>query len=393
MRSHLVTVSRVVLAVLAMSIAAGCGAAKVHAQSTDAQAVEANVVPFLFAQLAAYAGPEGPYVAGTWKSTNNVCWACDNGGPATAAATLYVLTGRSRPVLLDQARQTIDTAIATRQGPDGAFSGPRGDTQSAGVATMFFGVELGTAYRLLAPSLSAATRARWQRSLASAAGYLVAAHDVTWYANGNINLGYTELLYLAWQATGDTTLEQDYEDSWAFTLDPPQARFPGAGLVTVRNPTLADGANGDGYLAEIGPGGTGFDAEYSSLQLDVACRLYLLSGDPRALRLANLLLNVLMPRVNTSSWMLATDHGTRHTQADRHVGFITAAFAVLGFDGGRSDLAHYALPQLLAEEAWYPQPGQADSGVFRRAIGNSVALVALAAAQPGVPATAARLDR
>ncbi len=106
-----------------------------------------------------------------------------------------------------------------------------------------------------------------------------------------------------------------------------------------------------------------------------------------------MLLNTVMPRVNTSSWMLNTSGGTRHT-AQGQDGFMTAAFAVLGLVGGRSSLVPDILPELQQEEIWYAEPGQADSAMFRRAFGNSIALVALAAAgvtpaQGTIPPTSA----
>jgi hypothetical protein len=354
--------------------------ATVDTASPAVAAVEANALGFLNSELHAYSTTLGPFQNGVWTSPDNTCWACNNGGPATAAATAYVLGGRRQPQLLSEAEQTIDTAIATRQSGDGSFSGPSGDTQSAGVSTMFFGLEFGTTYDLLASGLDPATRSRWQASLTAAADYLIGSGDTNWYANGNINLGYTEFLYLVGQATGNATYEQAYDASWNFTMNPPQNRFPGSGLVITQQPTQADGSNGMAYLTEGGVGGNGFDPDYTQTQLDTACRLYLLSGDPRALRLANMLLNTLMPRVNTSTWMLNTSGGTRHPQQGRQDGFMTSAFAVLGLEGGRSSLVADILPELEQEEAWYPQPGQADSGVFRRAFGNSIALVALAAA-------------
>ena len=372
-----------VLLTLVLAIAAALPSASSAAVNTDSPApatVEANALGFLNSELQAYAMTLGSFQNGVWTSPDNTCWACNNGGPATAAATAYVLGGRDEPQLLWEAEQTIDTAIATRQNEDGSFSGPPGDTQSAGVSTMFFGLEFGATYHLLASDLGPATRASWQASLTSAANYLINSGDTTWYANGNINLGYTEFLYLVWQATGNTTYEQAYNASWNFTMNPPQNRFPGSGLVITQQPTQADGSDGMAYLTEAGVGGNGFDPDYTQTQLDTACRLYLLSGDPRALRLANMLLNTVMPRVNTSTWMLDTSGGTRHPQQGRQDGFMTSAFAVLGLAGGRSSLDADILPELEQEEAWYPQPGQADSAVFRRALGNSIALVALAAA-------------
>jgi len=356
---------------------------RTSAVASAATATEANVIPFMKQQLADYANAvDGPFENGVWTDTDpsGDCWACENGGPATGAATLYVLGGASDHALLAEAEETINTAIAEQQTPDGGFTPPAGDSQPEGIATMFFGVEFGTTYRLLAPYLSAATRGAWQRSLAAVGNYLMTSNSTTYYVNGNINLGMTELLWLIWQATGQSQFLQDYNNSWNFILDPPQSKFPGSGWVTVQAPTQADGSDGSGYFTESGPGGNGYDSEYSSLQLDVASRLYLLSGDPRALRAANMLINMEMPRVNTSTWKLDTSNGTRHTEPDRYVGFQTSSFATLGLNAGRSDLIQYILPSLEEEEIWYPQPYQADGGVFRRAFGNSIAAIALATA-------------
>ncbi len=360
----------------------GAGAASANTLSPAGQSVS-----FLTAQVGAYAGPLGPYGNGIWHSTNTVCWACNNGGPATAAATAYMLTGESRPSLLQAAEGTIDTAIATRQNPDGSFSPPAGDSQPDGIATIFFSLEMGNTYKELSSVLDPARRGRWQRSLAAVATYLIRNGNVTWYTNGNINLGIVELFYLAWNATGNEAFHTAYEQAWTFTLSPPQSRWPGCGLVVVNAPNHADGSDGAGYLAEIGAGGTGFDAEYTELQLDVASRLYLLSGDPRALRLANLLVNVLLPRVD-SSWMLDTSGGTRHTELSRKVPFMTSAFTVLGLDGGRSDLVTRIAPELAAIEASYTQPWNAYSEVYRRALGNDIAVIALAGNRVGAPVSA-----
>lgn len=375
----------VVAAVSVFFVVAGSGQAATL--SSAAAGVEANIVPFMTQQLSEYANGPQPFANGVWTDTNpdGLCWSCADGGPLTAAATLYVLGGASDPTLLNEAEATINTAIATRQTPDGGFTQPSTDSTPEGISTLFFGVEFGTTYRLLAPYLDPATRAAWQRSLAAVGNYLIASNSTTYYVNGNINLGMTELLWLIWQATGQSQFLQDYNNSWNFTLNPPQTKFPGAGWITVQAPTQADGSDGTGYFAEVGAGGTGYDAEYSSLQLDVASRLYLLSGDPRALRAANMLMNMEMPRVNTSTWMLDTSNGTRHTQPNRYVGFMSSAMAVLGLDAGRSDLIPWILPQLKQEESWYPQPNQADSAVFRRAFGNSISTIALAAANADPP--------
>lgn len=371
------------------SFAAAFSVGRANAATAQANvaSLEPTTLSLLESQANAYASTEGPYVNGVWTSSDNTCWACNNGGPATAVATAYVLGGRTNPTLLTMAEDTINTAIATRQLPDGSFLGPPGDTQPAGVATYFYGVEFGTVYQLISPYLDPATRIRWQASLAAAANFLVSSKASTFYINGNINLGFAEFFYLVWKATGDPTFLQDYNNEWTFLLAPPQNSFPGKGLVITKAPTQADGSDGSGYLTETGAGGTGFDPEYTSLQLDVASRLFLLSGDPRALRLANLEVNMLLPLVN-SSMRLDTSNGTRHTQSDRYVGLLSSAFSVLSLFGGRADLAADAASEIVAETTDFAAP-PLDNPVMHRALGNDIAVQALAESMYSSPPTLA----
>jgi hypothetical protein len=377
------------------------------AASPDPVAVR-QTLALLDAQVTAAATKSSPgdptyFDSGQWLNSTTTCWSCSNGGLATASATLWRATGATRTDLLQKATETIDTAIAARQGPDGAFSPPPGsaDGQPAGIATMFFGVEMGTALIELSPALDPARQAAWTNSLAQAADYIVNGGFSTWYANGNLNLGDVELLYLAWRATGASRFQTAYETAWRFVLDPPQDKFPGDGLRVVKEPSRADGSDGAGYLAENGPGGVGFDAEYSGLQLDVASRLYLLSGDPRALRLANLLVNMLLPRVD-SDWLLDTSGGTRHTEPNRKVPFLTSALAVLGWRAGRGDLAGLVTSHLAATTTQYGFSWNQTNDVFRRALGNDISAIAMAAgldnpapgaALPDAPPSSSRSKR
>jgi hypothetical protein len=352
--------------------------------ASDPAAVR-QAVSLLDSQVTAAATRSGPrdptyFDSGEWLNATTTCWSCSNGGLATAAATLWRSTGMTRSDVLQEATETIDTAIATRQGADGSFSPPPGsaDGQPTGIATMFFGVEMGTTLLQLSPALDRARQAAWAASLGRAADYVIDSGFSTWYANGNINLGYVELLYLAWRATAAPRFLAAYEDAWSFVLDPPQDRFPGDGLRIVKQPSSADGSDGAGYLAENGPGGVGFDAEYSELQLDVACRLYVLSGDPRALRLANLLVNMLLARVD-GDWLLDTSEGTRHTDPNRKVPFLTSALAVLGWRAGRADLTGLVASQLAATRTQYGFSWNQTNDVFRRALGNDVSVILLAA--------------
>src|SRR5581483_9011848 len=105
---------------------------------------------------------------------------------------------------------------------------PPGDSQSSDVATMFFADEEANALLVLRPILDPVRRARWQASIAAAASYL-APQSYSWYSNGNLNLGETELMYLAWRATGNPVWGTDYNRAWAFVLSPPQGAWPGRG--------------------------------------------------------------------------------------------------------------------------------------------------------------------
>jgi hypothetical protein len=318
---------------------------------------------------------------GLWVTDDHRCWACSQGGPATGAATLWAAGPRGRAQLRDEALQTIDRAIADHQGPDGSFVPPPGDPQSPEVATMFFGVELGATDLALNASLDPDRRARWSSALARAADYLIAHGNLRFYTNGNVCLGNAALLYLAWRVTRAPRFSAAYETALGFALAPPQSRWPGFGLRVIRAGSSADGRDGAGYLAESGGGPPGFDPDYSALQLDVASRLYLYSGDRRVLRVANLLANALLPRIDRS-WMLDTGGGTRHPQAGRRVPFLSPGLAVLAWQGGRTDLTARVSSQFHLVARTYQDALNYGSVSIYRGLGNQLSVL-LRAAQAG----------
>lgn len=140
---------------------------------------------------------------------------------------------------------------------------------------------------------------------------------------------------MAWKATGKARFKEAYEEEWSFVLAPPQQRWLGFGLQIVDQPTTASGSDGAGYLAEAGGGAPGYDPAYTQAQLDIATGLYMISRDPRALRLMNLEANQLLKRVD-SSWTLDARDGSRKSYITP---FMTAALAVLVRSGERPDFA------------------------------------------------------
>jgi hypothetical protein len=265
------------------------------------------------------------YSNGLWISDDMGCWPC-NLGPAVADAVLARHDASRLPVVV----ASFNRALQDHQAPDGSFVG---GPDSPGIQTAEFVPELGIALVALDSKLSGGTRAAWTSAITRGADYLINSGDTTWYANGNINLQYAEVLYLAWRVSGLQRYADAYNAEWTFVTSPPTPRWNGYGLVLTKVPSKADGSDGAGYLTEQGTGAPGFDPEYTQLQLDVASALYVLSHDARALRLMNLLLNQDLPRVDSSFTLDATG-GSRHSLLTP---FMTSGLALL-VHYGRGDL-------------------------------------------------------
>jgi hypothetical protein len=331
--------------------------------------------------LAAWSQKSGPndgqyFADGEWRSGSANWFSYTQSGPASAAALLWRYGGMARTDLYTLAVSAIDHAIATRQRSDGAFVGSSTDSQPAGIQNNMYARELGIAYLALEPGLDAAHKASWKTAIARAADYLINTGELNWYTNGNIELGEIELFYLAARITGEPRFSAAYETDWAFALAPPQQRWKGFGLQQTATPSLASGADGRGYLAEAGYS-PGFDAEYTGVQLDVATRLYVLSGDPRALKLANLEVNQLLSRVD-ATWQLDTSDGTRHPQVGRKVPFQAQTMAILA-GAGRPDLAEDARAQWPYLEAFYRDTYRYTSVTYYKNIGTQLGTTLLAA--------------
>ena len=306
---------------------------------------------------------------GVWHNPNSsLCWYCLPSA-GTAAATLYVQEGSTNTSLYNAAVQTYDNLVDTKQQPDGGFVDGPGEDEA--MNTEFLLPGFGMAYLELESQLSASTKARWSASIARAATYLIATGQTTWYANGNIQERLDMDLWLAWQVTGQTTFKQAYETEWSFMLNPPQSRWSGFGLQITKTPTQADGSDGSGYLAETdGADAPGYDGSYTMAQLDLASNMWVLSRDPRWLRLTNLLLNRLEPHVD-SEWTLNALDGTRKNYT---IPFYDTAPQVLYADGLRPDLAVGAAVQQWRLIWEFTNPDQYDNPNFYEGLAFWVSL-------------------
>jgi hypothetical protein len=269
--------------------------------------------------------PERYYANGVWQNGDPSCWYC-NLGPAVGAA--YLST--TEPSMLPVAVASMNGAIADYRRADGSFSG----NTSPAITSAAFGVLLGLTYVRLAPQLDEATRVRWRQTLTGIADYLISDRDVTWYANGNINSSYAAALYFAWRAGGEQKYLDAYNAELQFLVAPTGKMWVGFGLTITQMPTRADGSDGRAVLAEGSP--PGWDPEYAHLQLDFLSALYSASNDPRVLRLLNMILNQELTRVDTTSFILDAQGGTRKSHT---MPFTSAALPLLVVDGNRPDLA------------------------------------------------------
>jgi hypothetical protein len=323
----------VALAVYAATLLAPSAQAAMHgAASPTPYQTAAQTINALAAQVvASYQQKSSPtdtryYSNGLWVSDDMGCWPC-NIGPAVADAILARGDSARIPVVV----ASFNRALRDHQAADGSFVG---GFDSPGIQTAEFVPELGVALIALGSQLDAATRAAWTSAITRGADYLIASGDTTWYANGNVNLQYAEVLYLAWRFSGQQRYADAYQAEWNFVTNPPAPRWSGYGLVLTKTPNKPDGSDGAGYLTEQGSGAPGFDPEYTELQLDTAAALYVFSHDARALRLMNLLLNQEWPRIGPTFTLDATG-GSRHSL---YTAFMSSGLALL-VRYGRSDLA------------------------------------------------------
>jgi hypothetical protein len=339
-----------------------------YSRSVDAIAALDRQVLANFMGLA----PNDPrwYRGGVWYEPGSDCFWCLDAA-ATAAAVLSRETAPADPQLLSVAEQTLNGEIDSYQQPDGSWD-------ETGIVTGFVSVELGTSYLDLQDVLDPATKAKWAAAIRRAADFIVNSKNLTWYTNGNVNLRNAATMWLAWKITGDPQYEADYENEWNFTMSPPQTRWPGFGLQLTRVPTKADGSDGAGYLAESGGGTPGFDAEYTMTQLDGATGMWVLSRDPRWLRLMNLFFNQLHPRLDGSFTLDATG-GTRFSGK---IPFYSGGLAVLYNSGDRPDLAALVPGDLARLEAEYTNTGNYTSQNFYRGLSGWLSMIVLDRQRP-----------
>jgi hypothetical protein len=270
------------------------------------------------------------YENGTWVGDPG-CWWCSV-APVLPAAVLARLQGR-RSRWLPIAEQTVQETLRRYQQPDGSLATSPADAQ---FGTFVTGQYLAGAYLELEPFLSARRRTRWRHAIDRAARWLVPR--LSYYVNGNVNLGESVFIDLAYRVTGDRALARAYRRSLHFTLAPGPAH-PGYGLTYLDRPRRADGSDGAAFLAEglvgVAPG---FDTNYTLVQNDHAAMLYAFSRAPEARRLLNLLTNTLVRRADPQTWLIQAVNDSRHPNTRSVVRYESPGLAMAALAAGRRDL-------------------------------------------------------
>lgn len=271
-----------------------------------------------------YFEANGLYV---WHYLNEACGSCQL-GPASLNAAIYTSTGETPYLSLAQA--TLSASITKYAHPDGSIGDPTNPDP------IFYLHEIGFSCYLLRSVLPTAIKTQCLNATSKAADWLISSGNANWYANGNIVAMQVADFYYTYLVTGQQKYLTQYETELAFLTNPPQVgNNVGFGLFYTAVPTLPDGSDGAGYLAERGPGGTGFDGDYAQYQLSVLGRLYAVNHDARILRLANLLFNKLWSITDHTTFTTDARNGTRHSLMEP---LWSGAVETLAWSGGRTDL-------------------------------------------------------
>ena len=317
------------------SMAAGAAGAPAGHALTPA---ETRMVVFINSMMTTLQkeAPKGA-APGTWKGSG-ACFRCDAGPALALAASAYLTHNVAQR---RWAKHILDEEIRRHQQENGAFGTAPGGPD---IDTMFFANTLGVSTLLMKSQMGKPRYTRWTAAVTGAADYLIANKNLAWYTNGNIVIGNTLTMALAYRLSGDDKYKDAYETALNFAVSPPP-RWAGRGLIYTKKGTRADGRDSKAYFTEAANGKVGYDPEYTQVQLATLAPLYLVTRDPRVLSYLNALTNQLDPRVSKRTWKLATSGGTRFPQRGRAIPYDTGSLAVLANVGGRHEFRGYLEPQ------------------------------------------------
>ncbi len=211
------------------------------------------------------------------------------------------------------------------------------------------GSTLGWILLALRPSLSSAESDTLSEPLRLTHRTLRAAGAFDAYINGNYAIPLCELVYL-WRHIGATSDDALYEHCWRMLVQPGALAPRWAGYGWVATSLAADDGwlDAEGYFTET-PGYVGpsphdtFDPEYSQLQLERLARLWLLTGDARAMRHLRAIHRLLLRLLDREQWTIGSSAGSRTTGTTR---FFSPASCLIALHSPQSEItAEFALEQ------------------------------------------------
>jgi hypothetical protein len=225
------------------------------------------------------------------------------------------------------------------------FAGSNGWTY-AGIDAAFNVVELTQAYLLLQNVMSEELRERWYsillRMVQDWRTVKGSSSEKTWYTNGNAEAQEWLMLCLfnkIHQArTSDDEWWDEAEYQYGHLTAPVQTgNNVGFGWFLTVDDMVAqpDGSTSKGYFAEKGSGSPGLDWNYASFQCDIMLRGHLWFPDDVRWKVhTNALYNLIVDRINTSTWILDGSGGSRINNAS--LSFFSAAPMLMKWILGRT---------------------------------------------------------
>lgn len=335
-----------------------------------------------------------------------------------AMAHVFSRLPADRSDLLDQVRAHVDW-VMTRQTTSGALAGKWFDGDGT-PSTWFTLLTMGKTALALGHDLDdASDPARFERLRAAcvlAGNFVLSDTEQVWYPNGNIALMACVDAVVLYRLTGDAAWLAKAEVRWQNTLYPTNAVGSGKGAaqtancglrnitgavasgVGAANPVngaaiandaallaLSDTADGAYLTEQTGAGGFGWDRSYAETQSFFAAALASLWDDPRPRKLANLLVNGLMPSLNTATWVLDATNGSRQNLSKS---FLSPVLELLMWKGWRPDLSlnlgsHFSDKILTDFRAAHTSAGWSN-GNYWYDVGETLgALLEYSAAWPG----------
>jgi Concanavalin A-like lectin/glucanases superfamily len=179
-------------------------------------------------------------------------------GLATAAAGLIRYGNVPSTSWLLRFVKAVHNGAITQQTEAGDYA-----TVAYGTPGQFYPVELAQTILLLGNVLDTATLNAWTTSLLLYMNNQYLGDYYPYYTNGNIELQNLLLVWLMGQITGNSSWTTQYGLQYTVATNPGSISSPphgvnaaGNGLFYTTTPTLTDGSDGAGYLAESGASAT-----------------------------------------------------------------------------------------------------------------------------------------